>query len=98
MKNGFWGLGTAPVEVSRKNTLLEEAGKIQNEEESDDGNFDLVLETAENIDILRPILRHQVSVPTISEMEKHCAHVLKQTLYTFTPDKSIVAQETPSKM
>ena len=94
LQAGFWNLGTQLMGVLRKNTLFADKPLIH-PEESEEDNFDLVYETAEKIDILRPILRPQLLMPLLNEIETNCVQILKQTLDTFLPNEKIVPETQP---
>ena len=55
--------------------------------EDDEDNFDIILDTAEKISILQPIMRPAILSPIMEELRSQCEQVLEQTLNTFFPSQ-----------
>ena len=54
--------------------------------DSDEDNFDIVMDTAEKVCILRPVLRAELLDPMIEEIRLKSVDVLDETLNTFYPE------------
>lgn len=54
--------------------------------DSDEDNFDIVMDTAGKLSILRPILRSDLLDPMISDVRLKCINVLDDALNTFHPE------------
>ena len=56
------------------------------DEESESDNFDVVLETAEKIYIIRPVLRPGAISSLVQQMRIHCVEILNQIMASFLPE------------
>ena len=54
--------------------------------DSDEDNFDIVMDTSGKLSILRPVLRPELLDPMISEVRSKCIDALEETLNTFYPE------------
>ena len=88
IQTGFFSLGTSLLDAIYKGTLFDSGPTIHKPEEDED-NFDIVLETAEKISIIRPLLRPEILLPLLSEIRKHCKVVLHDVLQAFIPVKNV---------
>ena len=83
-RNAFWKLGAVLLNQAYKGTLFDQELKLH-DESSEEDNIDTLLETAEKLYILRPVIRSTTMDPLIVEIRKHCKIILDQVLDVFFP-------------
>ena len=81
----FWTLGAILLGQTYKGTVFDSELKLAGDESEDD-NFDVALETAEKIYILRPILRPGTIAALEKQMRVHCLEILNQVMTSFLPE------------
>ena len=84
MRSGFLSIGNSLLNLAYKGTVFDNSLPPHKDDEESD-NFDVVLDTAEKISILRPILAPNLLKPLITEIRRHCKIVLRHTLESFKP-------------
>ena len=84
IKDGFWSLGASLLNLVYKDTIFDNAITLH-PEETTEGNFDIIMNAAERISILQPIMRPHIMGPTMEEIRKQSEHVIAKSLNTLFP-------------
>ena len=95
MRGGFWHLGAKLLSFAYAGTVLDPKAKTHGGDSEED-NFDLIMQSAEKIYILRPVLRPATLALIQTEMSKYCTQVLNDVMKTFHRAKEEL-QEDPEE-
>ena len=79
IKEGLYALGPSLLDVTYKQSISDPTA-THRAEDSEEDNFDVVLETAEKVNTPRPILRPQMIGPLLREMRNQCKLAIAQTM------------------
>ena len=86
IREGFWALGASLLNLVYKGTFFDSNVELH-PDESEEDNFDIILDTAEKLIILQPALRPNILTPTMEQIRNQSEKVLTETLNTFYPVK-----------
>ena len=84
IQDGFYDMGNQVLDLAYKETMFDDSMKIH-ADDSEEDNFDIVMNTAGKLRILRPVLRPDIIDPMLSAVCTRCIAVLGDTLNTICP-------------
>ena len=92
VKRCLWKLGNQILDRAHKGTIFDKTTKLHaGDSESD--NVDVIYETSQMVNILKPILKTGTMGPLMKILRKHCVQVFKDTIKSFQPHEIIKAKQ-----